>query len=94
MDAVVAAFAIDDIGELMRMLEPYIRKGVELDLEADGLLEVLEGRYDAGEGKSEPDAAGDHIFGPEVDEALVKTLDALEAYFAGNGKGPEPDDSD
>ena len=94
MDAVVAAFAIEGIGELMRMLEPYIRKGVELDLEADGLLEVLEGRYDAGEGKSEPDAAGDHIFGPEVDKVLVETVELLEGVFASNGKGPEPDDSD
>lgn len=92
-DAVVAAFGIKDIGELLTILEPYIRRGVELDLETDGLLEVLEGRYDdAGEGKSEPDAAGDHIFGPDVDKALLETLDVLERYFVGGGENPEPDD--
>jgi len=95
VDAVVAAFGIDGIGELMKILEPHIRKGVELDLEADGLLEVLEGRYDdAGERKSQPDAADGQIFGPEVDKVLTETLEMLKAAFVRDGKGPNPDGSD
>lgn len=92
-DAVVAAFGIDGIGALMRTLEPYIREGVELDLDADGLLEVLEGRYDdAGERKSAPDAAGDHIFGPEADEALVKQLETWKQHLTSTGKNPNASD--
>lgn len=89
-DAVVAAFGIDGIGELMRTLEPYIRKGVEFDLDADGLLEVLEGRYDEAGGKSAPDAADNQIFGPEIDEKLLEVLQAMKRRYGSTGENPNP----
>lgn len=81
-EAAMAAFGIDGTAELVRTLEPHIRKGVELDLEGDGLLAILEGKEEVEEKSVEPDAAAAHIFGPEEDELLVEVLEALSRRYA------------
>ncbi len=80
-EAAMAAFGIDGTAELVRTLEPHIRKGVELDLEGDGLLVILEGKDETEEKSVEPAAAPAHIFGPEEDEVLVEVLEGLSQLY-------------
>jgi hypothetical protein len=80
-EAAMAAFGIDGTAELVRILEPHIKQGVELDLEGDGLLVILEGKNEVEEKSVEPAAAPTHIFGPEEDKVLVEVLEGLSQLY-------------
>ena len=80
-EAAMAAFGIDGTAELVRILEPHIKQGAELDLEGDGLLVILEGKDETEEKSVEPAAAPAHIFGPEEDEVLVEVLEGLSQLY-------------
>ena len=80
-EAAMAAFGIDGTAELVRILEPHIKQGAELDLEGDGLLVILEGKDETEEKGVEPAAAPAHIFGPEEDEVLVEVLEGLSQLY-------------
>ena len=80
-EAAMAAFGIDGTAELVRILEPHIKQGAELDLEGDGLLVILEGKDETEEKSVEPAAAPAHIFGPEQDKLLVEVLDGVQRLY-------------
>lgn len=80
-EAAMAAFGIDGTAELVRILEPHIKQGAELDLEGDGLLVILEGKNEVEEKSVEPAAAPAHIFGPEEDKVLVEVLEGLSQLY-------------
>lgn len=80
-EAAMAAFGIDGTAELVRILEPHIKQGAELDLEGDGLLVILEGKNEVEEKSVEPAAAPAHIFGLEEDKVLVEVLEGLSQLY-------------
>jgi phage head maturation protease len=91
-EAVLASFAIERAGELVKVLE----SGCGLDLEADGLRAILEGSDEKSAKDGEDPGAGlVHIFGPDADRQFVEVLEGLRTvYPETTGKDPNGNDGD